>query len=272
MQSLRASFVLVAAFAWSGVLLPFALLSRCLVLLGAQRLSLRLGARVQGLWARGMLALLRVRVEVEGSIPRGPFLVAANHLSYVDIFVLASLLPVRFVAKSEIAGWPVIGVLARSVGTLFVPQAARRELPGVARAMRATLAARTSLVLFPEARAHRGREIQRCHSALFEPAVREALPCLPVALSYVTDAEPFGPAWTVCWWGGMDLPRHVWRLLLVGGRGPIRARVRVGNELLRSGDRKQLAARTQACLEELFVPVAQEPAPPDLPWTQLLEL
>ena len=95
---------------------------------------------------------------------------------------------------------------------------------------------------------------------------------LPVALSYVTDAEPFGPAWTVCWWGGMDLPRHVWRLLFVGGRGPIRARVRVGNELLRSGDRKQPAARTQACLEELFVPVAQEPAPPDLPWTELLEL
>ena len=67
-----------------------------------------------------MCAILGIEVTLVGSAPRGAFLVASNHVLYLDILVLASLYPSAFVAKLEIGAWPVFGWIARSAGTLFV--------------------------------------------------------------------------------------------------------------------------------------------------------
>src|SRR6185503_2039517 len=117
------------------------LLARLLALAAPVRVALRFAAFTQWLWARALLAILGVELELVGDPPAGVFLVVANHLSYLDVPVLAALFPGRFVAKSEIAGWPVLGRLTSFVGTIFVTQRRTRDVLRVEHEMRRTLAA-----------------------------------------------------------------------------------------------------------------------------------
>ena len=247
-------------------LAPLALLSRLCALCGAHRAALRLGARAQRLWGRGVLALLAVEVVLEGERPGASCLVVANHLSYLDIPLLASLFPGRFVAKSEIAGWPFLGTLARSVGTLWVEQQRRRDVVRVDSEMARTLAAGVSVLLFPEGHSTRGLGVDRLHSSLLEVAVRGRIPCLAVAVSYETPDDPWAPAATVCWWGGMGFARHAWDLV---GLRSIRARVSIAGAPLVGADRKLLALELHRAIERAFVPVRQEPIAPDYAWPEL---
>jgi 1-acyl-sn-glycerol-3-phosphate acyltransferase len=252
-----------------GVSLAFLLpacVARSLALLGRREASWRAAAATQRAWARALLALLGVEVECEGAPPPGAHLVVANHLSYLDILVLAAHFPGRFVAKREIAGWPVLGLVARLVGTLFVAQRRTREIVRVGEEMARTLAAGVPVILFPEGRSTRGAEVERLHSSLLECGARARIPCLAVALGYETPRDPWAPAATVCWWGGMGFWRHAWRLASLA---QVRARVRPAAETRRGGDRKDLCARLRADLVHGFVPVAQAPIPPDYPWPEL---
>lgn len=263
---LRRSFRFAALLALSALILPVALWSRVLALSGARRAALRRGALAQRLWGRGILRVLGVEVDLEGTPPAGAFVVVANHLSYFDVPVLASLLSGRFVAKTEIAGWPLLGPLAATVGTIFLDQKRRRDVVRVEREMVRALAADVSVVLFPEGHSTRGLGVDRFHSSLLECAVRARVPCLAAALSYETPADPWAPAATVCWWGGMSFWRHAWTL---AGLQKIVARVRFAPVPRMGTDRKALAEELRHDLLERFVPVRQAPIAPDYPWPQL---
>lgn len=227
--------------------------------LGRRAAAMRWAARVQRWWGRGCLAACGVRVEGGGTPHLGPALIAANHLSYLDIFLLASLQPVRFVAKSEIAGWPVMGRLSRGAGTLFIRQAERRDVRRIGDLMEETLRAGVSVVLFPEGKATRGERVEKLHSPLFAGAVRHGIPCVVRAISYSTPRDRWGEAWTVAWWGGMKLPGHLWRLLHLHS---IHARVGSRLVLTAGEDRKLVAAEVHRILAAEFVPLRQEPRPP----------
>ena len=167
------------------LLAPLGVASRALALVGRRRSAMRLGAYTQALWSWCMLRGMGIRLDLPPvETVRGPFLVVANHLSYVDIPVLGFLFPGRFVAKSEIARWPVVGWLARLGGTIFLRQARRRELVRVGEEIDRTLAAGIGVVLFPEGKASRGARIERLHAGLLESAACQELACLAVALGY----------------------------------------------------------------------------------------
>jgi 1-acyl-sn-glycerol-3-phosphate acyltransferase len=257
---------IAALCALSALLLPLALWSRLLALCGAERAALRLGAALQRRWGRGILAVIGSEVVVEGAPPSGAFVVVSNHLSYLDVPVLAAHFPGRFVAKREIAGWPVFGPLAGAVGTIFLDQDRRRDVVRVQREMARTLAASVSVVLFPEGHSTRGLRVDRLHSSLLECAARGHTPCLAVALGYETPGDPWAPAATVCWWGGMGFWRHAWNLV---GLRQVRARVRLAPAARLGTDRKALTEALQMDLAELFVPVRQAPVAPDYPWPEL---
>jgi len=258
----------VGLFAVSAALLLPALLTRVLARCGARRAGLHGAAGLQRAWARAMLGLLGVRVTLDGALPSRTCLVVANHLSYLDILVLARCFPVRFVAKSEIAGWPVLGGMARAVGTIFVVQARRRDVLRVDREMAETLAAGVAVVLFPEGQSTRGVGVERFRSSLLESAARGAIPCLAVALHYDTPQDPWAPAGTVCWWGGMGFWAHAWNLV---GLRRVEAQVRPAPGPLVHSDRKRLAEALQGALAERFLPIRQAPVAPDWPWRELFE-
>jgi 1-acyl-sn-glycerol-3-phosphate acyltransferase len=259
---------LAALLALAGLFLPLALATRLFAGIGARATALRLAAEVQRRWARAVLAVIGVDVRQEGAWPAGPCLVVANHLSYLDIPVLAALCPGRFIAKREIAAWPVLGQMAAAVGTIWVDQGRRRDVLRVDDEMVATFAAGVPVLLFPEGRSTRGERVERLHSSLLECAVRAELPCLAVALTYETPEDRWAPASTVCWWGGMGFWRHALGLL---GLRRIVARVSLAPSPRRGRERKALAAELQADLERGFQPVRQEPVAPDCPWRGLLE-
>lgn len=265
---LRLSVRALALFALFAFVLPLALGARLLAATGPERAALRCAAGIQRLWARGLLALLGVEFELVGAPPRGAFLIVANHLSYLDVPVLAALFPGRFVAKREIADWPVLGRFAELVGTIFVLQKRTRDVVRVEREMTRTLAAGVPVLLFPEGHSTRGVGIDRLHSSLLEGAVSQAVPCLAVTLGYETPLDPWAPAATVCWWGGMDFWRHARGLLALRG---VRARVRVAEIPRLARDRKTLAALLRADLLAGFAPVRQGPIAPDYPWPELFE-
>jgi 1-acyl-sn-glycerol-3-phosphate acyltransferase len=229
---------------------------------GADRLGLKLAARVQQFWARLTLVILGVRLDAPGKPPRGAFVLTANHLSYIDVLVLAALFPSRFIAKSEIAGWPVIGFIVGLSGTLFVKRGDHSDVPRMVKRMRNTLDAGVGITFFPEGWASRGLTVKRFHAGLLQSAVEGDFPCLPVALSYSTPDSPFAPAWTVAWWSGSPLGAHLLRMIRLG---PVVARVRWAPEPLWDADRKQLATRLHGEVLARFVPLDQDPLPPPMP-------
>lgn len=208
---------------------------------------------VYRLWARGLLAAVGVTVETRGSPPSEPCVLVSNHLSYLDVLVLGGSWNCTFVAKAEIADWPYCGLLARSMGTIFVDRARVREIPRVNAAIGDALEAGVGVVLFAEGRSTRGRTVEPFRSALLEAAAAQGRPVAWAALTYA--APPGGaPAdQAVCFWGEAGFTRHLGAFL----RQPrgYRARVTFGSERIPAADRKTLARELHARVSSAFEPV-----------------
>lgn len=206
---------------------------------------------MMGGWGRSLAALFGMRIRVEGRPPEEAQLIVSNHLSYMDIVLLGATLRCTFVSKAEVAGWPFIGLAARSAGTLFLDRARKRQLPEVAARMQERLAAGQGLVLFPEGTSTGGDRVLPFRSALLEPAASGGIPVGFASLHYRTP-----PGWppaqeSVCWWGEMTLAPHVLNLLRMPG---FDATVAFGSEPLVASDRKLLAAKLHRAVSELFRP------------------
>jgi 1-acyl-sn-glycerol-3-phosphate acyltransferase len=250
----RAGATLLATF--GSVALP--LLGR-LVLVGHPRAIARLGAWSTSLWGRTMCAILGVERDVRGAIPKdGVFLVAANHLSYLDILVLGSLYPSLFVAKDEIATWPVFGWVARAAGTLFIDRNDARDVVRAGREMSEHLALGVALTIFPEGRATSGAEVLPFLPSLLEPAAKAGVPCWAASLTYETPGSTFSPATTICWYDRSSFPAHFVRL---SGLKRIVARVHFAPAPVSSSSRKELAKALQERVSLHFEPIPQEVNP-----------
>jgi 1-acyl-sn-glycerol-3-phosphate acyltransferase len=240
--SLRATARLAALVLWTALTTPAFVL--------AKLVSRRLARLVLGSWHRGALAIAGVRLITRGEPCGNPgTLLVANHVSYLDIPVLGALAGVDFVAKAEIAGWPVMGAIGRLIDTLYV----ERRVSASATA-RDALAGRLSdggrLAMFPEGTTTDGRRVLPFRSAPF--AALEATPqaCVqPVTLRYAAlDGLPIDRErrWQVAWCGEAELVPHLWALL---ASGAIVAEVEFHAPIpAGAADRKQLAQRCHAAV------------------------
>ena len=143
-------------------------------------------ARLTRGWSRRLLRLCRVEVEYGGGVPALEHaLVVANHVSWLDIFVINALDPCRFVAKAEIRSWPVMGWLAAGAGTVFIARGNRRELRHVFKGLVEVLQAGQRVALFPEGTTGLQGQVLPFHANLFEAAIDAGVAVQPYALSYV---------------------------------------------------------------------------------------
>ena len=223
----------------TGILMPWA------------RAKRRWRDRHFGGWARAVLRLLAVDVTLEGQPPKAPFVLVSNHLGYLDVVVLASCLDAVFVAKSEVAGWPVIGHLARSMGTLFIDRGSRRDIPRVVELMENRFEAGRGIVFFPEGTSTEGLAVGRFKPGLLEGAAAGYFPVHYASLAYWAAPGDESARTSICWWGDMEFGSHLWKLA-----GLTRSRVRVAfaDEPIRRRDRKELAEELRRGVLELFVP------------------
>lgn len=211
-------------------------------------------------WARGVLRAINARVSASGMAPEAPFILVANHLSYVDIALIASRVDAVFIAKSEIASWPLVGLLCKSVGTLFVNRSLRRDVPRVVAEIERVLEDGQGVALFAEGTSSGGTEVLKFRPSLLEVAARQSTPVSYASLSYRTGSEVDPARSRVCWWGNMPFAPHAWRLLTLPG---FDATLAFGGEPILDDDRKRLAERLHAEVTRLFVPVDHAPVAPE---------
>ncbi len=146
-------------------------------------------------WSAKVLRILNVTLQVDGPAPgtaETGAMISANHVSWLDIFVISSVRPTRFIAKGEIRDWPVAGWLAYASGTIFIRTEQWRDTARINEKVRVALAEGDCLGLFPEGFTTEGDRLRKFHSALFEPAVANHAHVHPAALRY---EEPDG---TLC--------------------------------------------------------------------------
>jgi 1-acyl-sn-glycerol-3-phosphate acyltransferase len=139
-------------------------------------------------WSKKLLALCGVRVEIvraAGTQPASPALIVANHVSWLDIFVINSLYPCRFVAKADIRDWPLIGWLCDKAGTVFIARGKVRDVRRIYEGLVASLHDGEHVAFFPEGTTSAQGTVLPFHANLFEAAIEAAVPIQPFALRYV---------------------------------------------------------------------------------------
>jgi len=203
-------------------------------------------------WARSAARIVGLRVRVEGTPPPAGSLLVANHLGYLDVVTFWCAASGTCVAKSEVAGWPLVGTLGRLAGTLFIDRSRRCDVARVIPAIEDALHRGERVLLFAEATSTRGDRVLPFKSALFEAAVRSERPVACASLHYATPAGAPAADLAVCWWGDMTFLDHVYALLRLPR---IEATLRFAPAPLIGADRKALARRAQAAVESIWTPV-----------------
>jgi 1-acyl-sn-glycerol-3-phosphate acyltransferase len=163
-------------------------------------------------------------------------LLVSNHLSYLDIVVLSSIRPCVFVAKRDVARWPLFGWLAHAAGTIFVDRERRFSSAKVVNGIRDTIAGGSLVVLFPEGTSSDGLTLLPFKSALFESAVQLRSPIAAASIEYALDEGSVADE--VCYWRDMTLVPHLLNLLF---KREIRASYSFSPAKVRAGNRKEIA-------------------------------
>ncbi len=210
---------------------------------GAQRF-----AHIQ-IWSRQLLAIVGLKLQVHGEPPRqGPLLVVANHISWIDIAVLHSVVPCRFVAKSELQKWPLIGSLSTSVGSLYVERDKRRDAMRVVHTMAEALRAGDMIAVFPEGTTSHGQGLLPFHANLLQAAISADAPVQSLALRFTDAAGQWSAAPSYV--GEESLGQSVWRTLC---SAPLQAHVWVGSAQHAQGrERRALAHDLQHEVQALL--------------------
>jgi 1-acyl-sn-glycerol-3-phosphate acyltransferase len=172
-------------------------------------------------WSRRLLAICNVRVESAPGVPALEHaLFVANHISWLDIFVINSLHPCRFVAKAEIRAWPLLGWLAAAAGTVFIARGNRRELRHIFKGIVSVLGQGERVAFFPEGTVGQQGSVLPFHANLFEAAIDAKVALQPCALAYLDAAGH--------WHRGVDYTGDVSfvdSIVTILGGPPVRARV-----------------------------------------------
>jgi 1-acyl-sn-glycerol-3-phosphate acyltransferase len=194
-------------------------------------------------WSLRMLQLCGMRLVVhnDGARLDEGVLVVANHISWIDIYVINAWRPTPFVSKAEIRKWPVVGWLAQQLGTVFIQREKRSDAKRIMHELANRLNAGELMCVFPEGTTSDGIQLLPFHANMFQAAVSASRPVQPVCMMYedAQGRQSTAPAYI----GELSLGDSLDALLRAG---PLTAHVYVGAPLAPGADRRLLAAEAQA--------------------------
>ena len=207
-----------------------------------------------GRWNTRLLHLLGIRVRASGISNDGATLFVANHVSWLDIPVIISVRPMRFVSKSDVRGWPVIGWLVACGGTLFIERTRRSDARRVVHLVAEALLAGDPIAMFPEGTTSDGHGVLPFHANLLQAAVATAVPVQAIALRFADAREPVSAA--AAYIGDTTLMQSLWA---VASASDLTAHVVVLPALPPQGfERRALAERLRADISAHLVRGAAE--------------
>lgn len=217
----------------------------------ARRSKWPLQHEIQKFFCRTMCRIIGIDVIAKGELPAAaPQFVVANHVSWTDILAIAGFYPLVFLAKSEVAGWPVLGFLARLQGTIFVDRAHRHAIPKVNAALSEELREGRDVVVFAEGTSSDGAQVLKFNASHFamliglaKNAPKTHVHVVPAAFAYFPRGTGTGAnsaVFDVGWYGDMSFVPHLWSVMRRGGA---RCRIYFGDPIdpAAFADRKQLA-------------------------------
>ncbi len=205
-------------------------------------------------WLRWLLDILAVRMEVYGQPLPGTVFLVSNHVSWLDIPLIGVQRPVHFLSKAEVRDWPLIGLLAQAVGTLFIRRGSGESVRKSEEIADHLRAGRTVLV-FPEGTTTDGHTVRRFFPQLFAAPLLAAVPVQPLALRYLDEqGQADGD---LAFIDDDEFHLHLWQLLR---RDRIGVRLCWGDTLPAGIDREQLARLAQCSVSSLLSAPSQSAA------------
>ncbi len=149
--------------------------------------GIQIRRRILQTWSAGLLDIFNVRIDIDGNDPLYAVrhgLIVTNHISWLDVFVLNVVVPMRFVAKSEVRCWPVIGWLCARAQTIFLERGKARSAARINVQMVELLQQGECLAVFPEGTTTDGTQVAHFHSSLLQPAIDAGALVHPIAIRY----------------------------------------------------------------------------------------
>ena len=135
-------------------------------------------------WMKVLIKLFGLKVILKGDVSKRAKAFVSNHISFLDIIVLNSLIPSNFVAKSEIKNWPIIGHLASKTGTIFIRRGDKDDINSVVNIMKKYFEKGKNIIFFPEGRIGNGVDIKKFHSKLFISISNSGITVQPIFIRY----------------------------------------------------------------------------------------
>jgi 1-acyl-sn-glycerol-3-phosphate acyltransferase len=166
-------------------------------------------------WSGQLLRILGIRLVTEGHARPGAKLVVANHISWLDIVAINSVVPSRFVSKAEVGQWPLIGPLVTAAGTLYLVRERRRDAMRVLGLMSQAMRDGHTVAAFPEGTTGDGHGVMHFHPNLFQSAIDTPVPVQPVALRYSEPGHAVSPA--TAYVGNTSLLQSLWWVVTARG-------------------------------------------------------
>lgn len=241
------------------IVTPFTLIG-----LPIQLVLARTPSRVRAVLPRTFFKLLAfglgLKITIHGNPAAGPVLLVSNHISWLDIVAIGAVVPVRFVAKSDVARYPLVGVLARLQRTIFIDRTRHTDAGRAAREMGAALGAGERVLLFPEGTSDIGTHVLPFKSALMGTAGNAAVQ--PMAIAYTAiSGLPLSrhERPNIAWVGDMGLDDNLWQILSSGTKS---VSIAFGIPIAPGADRKALAAKAETEVRKLLVALNRREALP----------
>lgn len=132
------------------------------------------------------LSILNVKIHINTPPPssNGGLLIVANHISWLDILTITATMPTGFIAMKEMENWPILGKIAKNIGTVFIDRSSQRDIDPINTNIAQALYNENNVCFFPEARTSLGNNILPLKAALFESAIMSHAAVQPIALRY----------------------------------------------------------------------------------------
>lgn len=222
-------------------------------LLASQKRRIQLREFIFEKWAQMFVRLAGAQIEMTGRPPEPPFLLVSNHTSYFDIAVLRSIVTGVFVAKADIANWPVAGRMVGNMGMIFINREQKRDIPRAGSEILAALERGEGVIIFAEGTTGDGQKVLPFKSSFLEFAAANNLPVHFASLTYNTPKGEMPAAEAVCWWRPEEnFLSHLCKFFALSG---IFCHVTFGDQPIISKNRKELTNRLWQAVSNQFVPV-----------------